>query len=520
MKLRNNMKKRFYITTPIYYASGNLHIGHLYTTALTWVIANYKKLDGYDVRMLTGSDEHGLKIKQKAEEKGVKPQEFVDELALKFQQMWKDFRIEYDYYSRTTSQYHKKTIQDIFSYFLKKEFVYKGKYQGLYSIPDEEFLTETQAIKKNGKFYHPTSDHELTLVSEESYFFKMNLFQDWLVDYINKNKEFLAPKKIENEMINNFISKGLEDLSITRAKIDWGIKINEDPSHTVYVWLDALANYITALGFDINGNHKDDFKYFWEDDNAEVVHLIGKEISRFHMIYWPIFLKALNLKLPSKIQSHGWIITPTGKMSKSKNNIIDPYKLLEKYDPEIIKYFFVSQSALGDDIVFDEERFVNTINAELINTYGNLIARTLKMKSNSFSNPIKYAKTTYQEDLDIENDIINSIKEYKNNFDEFRINKAFQIANELGNQLNKYIDLTKPWTITNLDRLEQILVRLLNGIYALSTYYSVVLPNKVSEVATALDLKEFKLDEIKDFTKFNDKKLTESFILYKRLKFN
>ncbi|WP_338068676.1 methionine--tRNA ligase [Mycoplasma nasistruthionis] len=344
------MKKHFYITTPIYYASGNLHIGHLYTTTLAWTIANYKKLDNFEVKMLTGSDEHGLKIQQKAAEANLEPQEFVDNLVAKYKQLWIDFGIDYDFYSRTSNPSHKEAVKHIFETFVQKGFIYKGSYQGLYSVSDEEFLTETQAKFENGKYFHPTSGHELITVSEDSYFFKMDLFSNWLSKYISNHPEFLSPQKIVNEMQNNFINKGLEDLSVTRTNIDWGIKLDSDPEHTLYVWLDALCNYITALGYDPNKQKQPlDFDKFWNCKNTQVVHLIGKEIARFHMIYWPIFLKALNLKQPGRIQAHGWIVTPTGKMSKSKNNVIDPYDLLKEFDPEMIKYYLVSQISLGED---------------------------------------------------------------------------------------------------------------------------------------------------------------------------
>ncbi|MEA4206270.1 methionine--tRNA ligase [Mycoplasma sp. 1199] len=513
-------KKTSYITTPIYYASGNLHIGHLYTTTVAWVLANYKKLLGYEVKMLTGSDEHGLKIQQKAAEQNVNPQEFVDNLVAKYKQMWVDFGIEYDFFSRTSSQFHKDSVKHIFSYFLEKGFIYKGQYNGLYSVSDEEFLTETQAVKKEDGYYHPTSGHKLILVSEDSYFFKMNEFAKWLVEYIDGNPEFLAPNKIINEMKNNFLLKGLEDLSVTRTNIDWGIKIDEDQTHTLYVWLDALCNYITALGYDVkNKQQPDEFMKFWASKDSEVVHLIGKEIARFHMIYWPIFLKALNLKQPTRIQAHGWLVTPTGKMSKSKNNVVDPYDLLAKYDKEMIKYYLTSQITLGEDGVWDEDRFIDVINSELINNYGNLVSRTLKMKSNSFSGPLKYKSSKDQNDLDIDLKIRNSIFEYKKHFDNLEIDKALKVAINLSSDLNKYVDLTEPWKLKeDLPRLEQILVRLLNGIYAVSTYLSVVLKDKTKEVATALGFDSFSIDLIEDYQKFDNINQGNEYMLFARLK--
>lgn len=514
------MSKSFFITTPIYYASGDLHIGHLYTTTLAWVIANYKKLQKYDVKMLTGSDEHGLKIQQKAMQNNISEQEFVDNLAAKYKQMWVDFGIDYDFYSRTTNVKHKQIVLDIFNYFLEKGFIYKGSYQGLYSVSDEEFLTETQAVKRDGKFYHPTSDHELVWVSEESYFFKMSLFEKWLLEYIDTHEGFVAPEKIKNEIKNNFLFKGLEDLSLSRTNVTWGIQIDHDPKHTLYVWLDALCNYISALDYSVKTNAQSkEFQHYWNNSNAEVVHLIGKEISRFHVIYWPIFLQALNLKQPSRIQSHGWIITPSGKMSKSKNNVVNPYDLLSKYHKEMIKYFFASQIALGEDGVYEETRFIDTINADLVNNFGNLVSRTLKMITNSFDRPLEFKVTDLDEDLEIEAAIINSQKLYEQYFDNFEIDKALKVAINLSSELNKYIDLTQPWTLKeDLSRLEQVLIRLLNGIYAVNCYLSVVLKEKSKEVLNALQVTENNLDKISDFRKFDKVKTLNSFILFNRIK--
>ncbi|WP_406614508.1 methionine--tRNA ligase [Mycoplasma corogypsi] len=511
--------KKFYIATPIYYASGNLHIGHVYTTTLARVIANYKKLDGYEVKMLTGSDEHGQKIEQKAKEANLDPQVFVDQLVQKYLDLWKLYDIKFDYYQRTTNQSHKTAIQHIFSKFLQDGYIYKGKYEGLYSVSDEEFLTETQAVFKDGKYYHPQSNHELILVSEESYFFKMNQFAEWLIDYINQHPSFLAPQKLINEMMNNFLLKGLEDLSVTRTNINWGIKTLEDPNHTVYVWLDALCNYISALGYDPNkAVLADDFNAFWNDENAEVVHLIGKEIARFHMIYWPIFLKALDLRLPTRIQSHGWIVTPTGKMSKSKGNVVDPVLLLEKYHPEMVKYYLSSQIILGEDGVYDEDRLIDLVNADLINNFGNLVSRTLKMKSNTFETTA-YKVSDYALDQEIDQKIIQSVEAYKSHFDRFEVDKALKIAINLSSELNKYIDETQPWTLKeDLERLELIIARLLNGIYAVATYLSVVLEQKMQEVLQALNIEAFSFNLISNFGKFDNIKQANQFMLFQRIK--
>ncbi|MGL4252377.1 MAG: methionine--tRNA ligase, partial [Metamycoplasmataceae bacterium] len=348
------MKKRktFYITTPIYYPSGNLHLGHLYSTTIAWVIRNYKIKMGYDVLFGTGSDEHGQKIEKKALELKLSPQEYVDIQSKVFSSFWKDSKIDYDLFSRTTNIKHKEAIEKVFNFLLEKEFIYKGHYNGLYSVNDEEFIAEKDAFVKDNKYYHPTSKHLLEFVKEESYFFKMDNFSKWLVEYNAENPDFIIPSKIWLELKKNFIDKKLEDLSITRISFSWGIKINNDPKHVVYVWLDALFSYLTALNWTPDNETSEYLKYWKNGD--EIVQVVGKEITRFHCIYWPIFLKALNIKLPTHILSHGWLITPEGKMSKSKGNVVDPIQLIEKYDIEVIKYFLISQINIFNDGIFDE----------------------------------------------------------------------------------------------------------------------------------------------------------------------
>ncbi len=508
-------KKTFYITTPIYYPSGNLHIGHVYTTSLAWVIKNYKKLKGYDAKLLTGSDEHGQKIQQKAKEKGITEQQYVDGVTESFKQLWSELDIDFDFFSRTTNEQHKKSVQEIFSLLLKKEVIYKGSYKGLYSIQDEEFFTKTQAQEKNGEFYHPTSGHKLEEVEEESYFLKISLFEKWLIKEFEKSN-FIQPKKIVKELKNNFIEKGLEDLSITRTSFDWGIKIKEDPKHVVYVWLDALTNYINTLGF----LSKDDSNYqkYWANGD-EKVHLVGKEITRFHCIYWPVILKALDLSQPDSIISHGWIITPDGKMSKSKGNVINPLEIIKNYDPEILKYYLVSQIVTGQDGVFDNEILKNIYNSNLANNYGNLLSRTIAMIKQSFDDPVKFTETDNKFDLEIIKDIKSSQKDFEKLFDNFEVSKAFEVTTKLSKKLNGYIDNTKPWTLKNdKKRLEQILNILLNGIYAVTVHLSLVLPNNTKEALKQLGIKDISLELIGDFKKFDDVIVKKGPILFERIK--
>ncbi|MCS4536697.1 MULTISPECIES: methionine--tRNA ligase [unclassified Mycoplasma] len=512
------MKKTCYITTPIYYASGPLHIGHLYSTIMARTLANYKKIMGYDVKFLTGSDEHGQKIQNKALKNNQKPKEFVDDLVKSYIETWKKWNIEIDYFSRTTSPQHEATVKKVFSWFLKNGFIYKDKYEGLYSIEDEEFLTKAQALEIDGKFYHPTSKHELTKMAEESYFFKISAMQEWWSDYVAKNSKFLMPEKTLNEIQSNFVSEGLEDLSVTRTNVEWAIPINEDNKHTLYVWLDALFNYVTALNFDLE-NPGADFVKYWEKGD-EIIHILGKEISRFHFIYWPMFLKAINIKQPSHIVSHGLLRDKDGrKMSKSLGNAIEPDYLYQNYHPEMIKYYFASQIIFGEDGNFSEEKLKETINADLINNYGNLVSRTLKMISNSFTSGTVYKHSNEQIHKQIEDEIIGFDYEFSSLMDNFKIDKAHKKIVELSSKLNKYIDETTPWKLTdNLDKLNLILNRLLNGIYSLSWALQVTMPNKIKEVAQALKIDEFSKENLHDFTKFDNIKLADKFMFFARLK--
>lgn len=510
------MKKTFYVTTPIYYPSGKLHIGHVYTTTLARTLANYKELMGYDVKFLTGADEHGQKIQLKAEEAGISPQAYVDDMSNKFKELWKEIDIEYDYFSRTSNPQHMEAVKKQFSQLFKQGDIFKGEYKGLYSIQDEEFLTKTQAEERDGKFYHPQSGHELQEVSEESYFFQMSKYEEWWKQYISENKNFIIPEKIVNELRNNFVDKGLSDLSVTRSTFTWGIPIEEDNKHVMYVWMDALNNYITALGY--NSENNSDFVKYWENGD-EIVHIVGKEITRFHGIYWPIILKAAGLRMPTTILSHGWIVTPEGKMSKSKGNVIDPIDLIEKYGAEVVKYFFASQINMGQDGVFDEEVLKNVYNSELANNYGNLLSRTIAMTLQNFDSPIKHVEPTQEVDKDILKSIETHFNEYKAKFDDFQINKALQEIILLGKELNGYIDITKPWTLKeDKERLSEVLNNLLNGIYAMTTMLSVIIPKKAEEARASLNIKELKIDEILNFNKFDNILPIKGNVLFERIK--
>jgi len=509
------MNKTFYVTTPIYYPSGKLHIGHVYTTTLAYTLANFKKLDGYDVKFLTGADEHGQKIELKAKENNISPKEYVDKVSDSFKDLWNKLEIYPDYFSRTTNKNHEEAVKKQFTKLLNQGIIYKGKYTGLYSVQDEEFLTETQAEKKDGEWFHPISGHKLEIVNEESYFLKISEFEDWIRDFL-QNSDIVIPKKIINELINNFINKGLQDLSVTRTSFSWGIPISEEKTHVIYVWLDALNNYITALGY--NSKDESDFNKYWVNGD-EIVHIVGKEITRFHCIYWPIILKANEIRRPTKILSHGWIVTPEGKMSKSKGNVIDPNELIDEFGAEVLKYFFACHTNIHEDSTFDKEILKNAYNADLANNYGNLVSRTLAMTKQNFDTPLKYKESILEVDKKIEQDIINALNLYKEKFNNYKINKALQAAINLSKKLNKYIDVTMPWTLKDdKKRLEQLLLRLLNGIYAITTMLSVVMPKKTEEVADLIGLKELSFQKAKDFNKFDQVAIKESKVIFSRIK--
>ncbi|WP_215740857.1 methionine--tRNA ligase [Mesomycoplasma hyorhinis] len=510
------MKKTFYVTTPIYYASGDLHIGHLYTTTLAWVIKRYKQLVGFDTKMLTGSDEHGLKIQQKAEQNKLDIQIFVDQVVKKFENLWQKLDIDYDFFSRTTSDKHKKIVAQIFEKMLEKGLIYKGKYSGWYSISDEEFLTPTQAVLKNGKYYHPVSDNLLEYFEQETYFFNMKKFAPWLLSYWKENPNFVINKKIQNELEKNFLEKGLEDLSVTRTDLEWGIKVISDQKHTIYVWLDALFNYLTALNFDLENDQ--DYQKYWKNGD-QILHIVGKEITRFHCIYWPIFLKSLDIKLPTSILSHGWIITNEGKMSKSKGNVVDPIKLLEQYDKEVIKLFFASQIPVGSDGIFDQENLTLFYNSTLANNFGNLITRTITMIFKNFDRPVRYKKEELlEEDKQIFEAIIETKNNYIKHFDNYELDKAFKEVFSLSKKLNGYIDITKPWSETNKDRLEVILNTLINGIYAVNTLLSVCLKNTSQKVLKLLKLEKNDINQVENFSKFDNLFLDKAEVIFERMK--
>ena len=478
-------QKTFYITTPIYYPSGKFHIGTAYTTVASDTMARYKRLRGYDVRFLTGMDEHGQKIQEKAQESGKHPQEYVNEIADAAKKLWSLMDISYDDFIQTTQDRHKKSVERIFKHFLENGDIYKGEYEGLYCVPCESYYTETQLV--DGKC--PDCGRDVQTVKEESYFFNMKKYADKLLRYYEENVEFIEPESRKNEMINNFIKPGLEDLSVSRTSFDWGIKVPGDPKHVIYVWVDALSNYITSLGY--GSDNEELFNKYWPAD----VHVVGKDIVRFHTIYWPIFLMALDLPLPKKVFAHGFIMMKDGKMSKSKGNVVYPEMLVERYGLDATRYFLLRELPFGSDGVFSPESFVERTNFDLANDLGNLLNRTVSMMNKYFDGVIPtqdMEPTEFDEALKVFAE--NVRLKYEESMEKMQFSVVLAELWSLVSRTNKYIDETSPWVLAkdeeNLPKLRAVMANLAESLRHIAVMLQPFMTSAPKRIIEQLGLEE------------------------------
>ncbi len=486
------MKEKFYLTTPIYYPSANFHIGHCYTTIIADAIARYKRLNGYDVFFLTGTDEHGQKIEKKAIEAGVSPKEYVDKIVDNAKDLWKSLDISYDKFIRTTDSEHVVCVQKIFEKLYQQGDIYKGEYKGLYCTPCESFWTETQL--KDGKC--PDCGRDVHEVKEEAYFFKLSKYQDRLVDYIESHPEFIQPVSRKNEMINNFIKPGLEDLCVSRTSFKWGIPVTFDDKHIVYVWIDALSNYISALGYLSQDDSK--FKRYWPAD----LHIVGKEIVRFHTIIWPIMLMALGLELPKKVFGHGWLVIDGGKISKSSGNYQDPREYIAMYGIDAVRYFVLREVPFGNDGNFSVDAMVTRANADLANVLGNLVNRTIGMINKYFDGVVTNTRCSEKLDADLIKVALSLRDKVDKDMDKLEVSSALEHIFDLFRACNKYIDETMPWILAKeenkKDRLATVLYNLVESIRIGTVFLSPFIPSASERIFKQLNT------DIKDMFSVNE----------------
>ena len=511
-------KKPYYITTAIAYTSGKPHIGNTYEIVLADSIARYKRMQGYDVRFQTGTDEHGQKIELKAAEAGVTPKQFVDNVAGEIKRIWDLMNTSYDKFIRTTDEYHEKQVQKIFKKLYDKGDIYKGHYEGMYCTPCESFWTESQLV--DGKC--PDCGREVKPAKEEAYFFKMSKYADRLIDYINEHPEFIQPVSRKNEMMNNFLLPGLQDLCVSRTSFKWGIPVDFDDRHVVYVWLDALTNYITGLGYDCDGNNDELFKKYWPAD----LHLIGKDIIRFHTIYWPIFLMALDLPLPKQVFGHPWLLQGGDKMSKSKGNVIYADDMADMFGVDAVRYFVLHEMPFENDGVITWELVVERLNSELANTLGNLVNRTISMSNKYFGGVVTDKGVTAEVDDDLKNTILEAVKKVDAKMNDLRVADAITETFNIFKRCNKYIDETMPWALakdeTQADRLSTVLYNLVEGISIGAALLEPFMPETTAKIRKQLNAPVLTLEDLTKFGNYvSGTKVTDApEILFARLDIN
>ena len=488
-------KPKYYITTAIAYTSGKPHIGNTYEAVLADAIARYKRQQGYDVFFQTGTDEHGQKIELKAEEAGVTPKEFVDNVSGQIKNIWDLMNTSYDKFIRTTDEDHEKQVQKIFKKMYAKGDIYKGEYEGMYCTPCESFFTESQLV--DGKC--PDCGRPCVPAKEEAYFFKMSKYADRLIEHIKTHPEFIQPESRKNEMMNNFLLPGLQDLCVSRTSFKWGIPVDFDPKHVVYVWLDALTNYITGIGYDCDGDNKDLFNKMWPAD----LHLIGKDIIRFHTIYWPIFLMSLDLPLPKQVFGHPWLLQGDGKMSKSKGNVIYADELVDFFGVDAVRYFVLHEMPFDNDGVITWELMVERMNSELANTLGNLVNRTISMSNKYFGGVVENKGVTEPVDDDLKNFILSVPAKVDAKMEKLRVADAITEVFTIFKRCNKYIDETMPWALakdeSKQDRLATVLYNLVEGICIGTTLLESFMPDTTKRILGQLNASERSLEDLKTF---------------------